>query len=500
MSHLRLIPLHRSLLLSLLLTACQAPQLSAPTPSSTPAPSSTPVSQPCPSATPVPGPVPTPPAFPVSAPRPDIQSMTEADVVRRQEQLRLYFASLSPGGSQLIYLIERDRRVRLKNDIGAGQKAFETWVFNRNTGQKNRLELMRQPFNIQLHWLNEQVLLLTEPVGIKSLALTRYDLTSGSQRVLLESALSISQNSVRDGWIYFTREAGKIEALQLDSGASKQWTLQGPLAGKIVQVETLPDGRLLLFDDHTPPRSADSGLCVGVEACKRPPSEVYLSVFDPATTLATAIPAFQGGDYLSGSLLASADGRHLAWADASGLILVDLATLTQQLQLDDAELLTWLANDQILLRYTDRLEVYDIAQNRSLGQIALGRDDQPVGYDTLTQQLLVKVRGNCGSGTQPVLKAWDLSSPSQPGPLRTLPDTTQSQYLGLTGSQAEQPQLLVRDRQGWQEALSFFRLRPQGQGLELLHELPYNANPDFSFAPAQTKESERWSQILYPLP
>lgn len=492
--------LRQSVLLILLLTACQQPQqtgLNASSVSSTI--SSSTRSIPCASPTPIPTPVPTPPAVFQSGPLPDIKSLTEADVLRRQEQLQLHGSWLSPDASQVVYFIEREQRVWLKQGLGASQQRSEFWTFNLSNKKQTHLEFDASPFGIHLQWLNSQDLLLAERAGIQGYRLTRYNLNNGSLRVLLESALALSSKSANQNWVYFMREAGKIEAQHLDTDESKQWPLQNPLTGKIT-IEALPDGKLLLFDDRSPENTL---LCVG--QCPPKPAVVYLSVFDPVTGKATAIPSFQGTDSLPNSIQASADGRYLAWAHASGFKLLELKTLTQKLQITGAEMLAWLSNEHVLLRYSDHLEVYDILNNRALGQLQLGTNDEVVGYDAATKQLLIKARGNCGSNSQPVLQAWDLSNTSQPGPLRTLPESAQIQaqspMFGQTHLPFEQPQLLANDSQRRQSSLSFFKLQPQGQGLETIFELPYNANPSFSFDPNQIANrpvSRPWSFFYWP--
>lgn len=499
--------LRQTLLLSLLLTACQqqaqviVPQLSpSPGVTASPIPTAPPIVTPTPTPTP-------PPIDPGLQNPPNINSLTEADVQAKKETLRVEQGWLSPAGDKLIYQLRRERRVAIKNSPAypsARQISSEIWLLNHATGVNTRLSGLypEQLYDKQLQWLdNQHILLLEQPVPGGSMRVVRLNPETGARTVLLDSPKGFSGDRVQDGQLYFMRDPGQIEALNLASGELSTWTLPQPLNAFSLELQALPGGKLILIDNRGGRGLSSGGPCMPAPCpmASMPPSR-YVYQFDTATGQAAEVSSFKNGAFFKGDFLPSPDGRHLAWASPTHFVVVETSGFSEQVLVNNAEILGWLSDQHALLRYRNHLEVYDISTRQASRQIPLGVDDYATGYDSLTRQALIQVRGSMGSGSKPMLKTWDLSNPLTPGTLQTLPESEQVGAL-FPLTMPDSPGLILnQDLQAEQKALSLYRLK--AQGLDKWLELPYAQNPDFSFAPAQTPNTPgtgRWELMWSPL-
>lgn len=465
----------------LLMTACQAAPVAGPATTPTPVPTTTP----SPSVSPSPS---APPQLPGPSPTPNIQIMTEANVLSKEESLRLDQAWSSPDGQQIVYVLERARKVRLKEGISARQDSSEAWLLNVAIGQKTRLELgdPSRYYNLRIDWIdNQNFLFIESQAGSNLQRLTKLNTASNARTTLAESTDTFD-GDLGEGWYYFYRSPGKIEAVNISSGELKQWPLSGELANKHINVRAIPGGKVLLVDNRT---SSTTPACPAGQPCPvaTPATAFHAHLLDTASGAIQVIPALQGGEYYASNLLPSPDGSFLGWAHVQNLIVVDTTQGSEQLRLTGAELLGWLSNQQILIRRSDRLEVYDLSNKTAVAQSPLGAQDQVFGFDTSTRQVLLSHSPVKGPN---LLQTISFAAPNQPGARLNLPDQL-SLLEVLLGSRYER-QLLTQNFQNIKGALSLLRLKPAGAGLERLLELPYNSAPDFTFAPAGASGQMRW--------
>lgn len=464
--------------------ACQAPQ--AVNPSSSPSPtissqSPAPVQSPTPSPSTTPSLTPTPSNYPRPEPTPNIQLLTEADVLSKEEALGLRQAWSSPDGQRIIYVLERKRKVSLRQNVSVHQETFEAWMLDRPTGNKSRLNLgdSRSYYNLHIDWIdNQHFVYLDHQIQNSRLRLVRFDSVSGAQSTLAESSQFL-EGSLGEGWYYFFRNPGSLEAVNLDHAQTKQWPLSGELAAKNFNVKALPGGKVLLIDNRT---RQETMSCASGQPCVAgsPMPAFHVHLFDPTNGSVQKISSMQGGEFYTANLLPSADGKYLGWASHSELIVIETANATEVLKLADSELLGWISPDQMLLRRSGRLEVYDLTQNRSLNQSPLNSDEWVLGFDAVSKQVLVR-KGPLGSTYS--LQVQNFSKPTQPGPRVTLADANQS--LAVLFYTRYERQLLEQNQQSQQGPLKLLRLKPEAQGLDLLLELPYATQPDFMFKPSE---------------
>lgn len=467
----------------LLMTACQATPVAGPSTNPTPVPTTAP----SPSVSPSPS---APPQLPGPSPTPNIQIMTEANVLSKEESLRLDQAWSSPDGQQIVYVLERARKVSLKEGIGARQDSSEAWLLNVATGQKTRLELgdSSRYYNLSVDWIDNQTFVFVEhQVGSSLQRLTKLNTDSQVRTTLVESTETFD-GDLGEGWYYFYRSPGKIEAVNLSSAELKQWPLSGELANKHINVRALPGGKVLLVDNRT---SSTTPACPAGQPCPvaTPAAAFHAHLLDTSSGAIQAIPALQGGEYYASNLLPSPDGKLLGWAHVQNLIVVDTAQGNEQFRLTDAELLGWLSNQQILIRRSDRLEVYDLSSKASVAQSPLSAQDQVFGFDTSTRQVLLSHSPVKGPN---VLQTISFAAPALPGARIDLPGADQLSLLDVLLASRYERQLLTQNLQRDKSALRLLRLKASGAGLERLLELPYNSSPDFTFAPAGASGQMRW--------
>ncbi len=477
-----------ALSLFVLAGACQAPQAITPSPSpTTSAQSPAPIQSPTPGPSTTPSLSPTPSNYPRPEPTPNIQLMTEADVLSKTELVDLDQAWSSPDGQRMVYILKRTQQVSLKQVKGAYVTKSDAWLLDRPTGQKTQLELGDSRLSdVRLDWIDNQNVIFTEYNSIQNqYQLVRLN-TASKERKILASFGGPIYGDLSDEWYYFYHEKGEIEAINVTNGTRKQWPLSGLLANTHINLRALAGGKVILVDDRT----RSDAICTSISgqtACIAPSPlpAFHAHLLDPMSGEIQAIPSLQGGMFNAHSLMPSFDGSYVgATTSYQEVSIVETASRSEVLHLKDAKLLGWLSPDQILVRYASRFEVYDLTQKRTLSQTPINQEDTVFSFDPVTQQALVIKNGGR-------FEIYNFAQPSRQGQLTSLTADLQLPLYDLYESQFKRP-LFKQNRQAQKGPLQVFRLKPDAQGIDILLDLPYNAQPDFVFAPSD-------KQFWYPL-